>query len=151
MNEKQIRELLIKPILTEMKMYSKEAEDLVWGTGQQESHWDYIRQVGVKDGVGAYGVMQIELKTYEFLTQYIHRKGGRLLKLFNKYRNESLMITEDLISNLALNIFLCRVLYWTKPEAIPSDLDGQAKYWKKYYNTIHGAGTPGEYIRNYEA
>ena len=44
-------------------------------------------------------------------------------------------LTKPLYSGLAARLFL-----GNKPEAIPADLTGQAKYWKKYYNTASGAG-----------
>ena len=36
---------------------------------------------------------------------------------------------------------LARVYLLTKPEKIPPDMEDQAKYWKKHYNTEAGSGT----------
>lgn len=39
-----------------------------------------------------------------------------------------------------------RLLLSTKPSAIPEDINKQAEYWKKNYNTSAGAGTPEHFI-----
>jgi hypothetical protein len=31
-----------------------------------------------------------------------------------------------------------------------NDIAGMARYWKRYYNTVHGKGTEAEFIKNYE-
>lgn len=41
-----------------------------------------------------------------------------------------------LYSGIAARLFLLNI-----PESIPCDIDGQARYWKRYYNTQAGAGT----------
>lgn len=46
---------------------------------------------------------------------------------------------------------LARVLYLSFAEPIPDDLEGQARYWKKYYNTPAGAGTVEHYLSQWEA
>ena len=45
-----------------------------------------------------------------------------------------------------LQAVLCRMYYLGIKERIPSTLEGRAKYWKKYYNSELGAGTPEKYI-----
>ncbi len=45
---------------------------------------------------------------------------------------------------------LARVQYLTFPERIPDTLEGQAAYWKKYYNTSAGAGTVWHYLSQWE-
>ena len=44
-------------------------------------------------------------------------------------------------SGLAARLFLSNI-----PEAIPCELDEQARYWKKYYNTEAGKGTVQRFI-----
>ena len=47
------------------------------------------------------------------------------------------------ISNIALQAAFARLHYLRVPEKLPKadDLEGQAKYWKKYYNSDLGKGT----------
>jgi len=44
------------------------------------------------------------------------------------------------------NGIAARLLLGNKPGKIPTDLDGQAKYWKKYYNTGSGKGGEQDFI-----
>ncbi len=44
---------------------------------------------------------------------------------------------------------LARLIYYSKPGKIPNDINGQAAYWKKYYNTYGGAGTTSEYLEKW--
>ena len=55
---------------------------------------------------------------------------------------------ERLVYDLRYGAMIARLLFWRHPEPIPTDLEGQAHYWKRYYNTPLGAGTPSEYIAN---
>ena len=41
--QKQIRNLIYR-VLSDINMYSQEAEDLVFGTGLIESNYDYLKQ-----------------------------------------------------------------------------------------------------------
>ena len=63
-------------------------------------------------------------------------------KLFSLGFNDSDM-NFCLISNVAIQVALCRLHYRRVPSALPkiTDLEGQAKYWKKYYNSHLGKGT----------
>ena len=51
--------------------------------------------------------------------------------------------------NPVLSILFARLKYKLIAEEIPHDLEGQARYWKKYYNTEAGKGTVEEYKQNY--
>lgn len=50
-----------------------------------------------------------------------------------------------------LQAILCRMYYLGVKEAIPATLEGRASYWKKYYNSELGAGTPEKYIARVKA
>ena len=52
-------------------------------------------------------------------------------------------LRKPLYSGLAARLFLVKI-----PAAIPSDLPGQAAYWKLYYNTVAGKGTESKFIRD---
>ncbi|HSX49920.1 MAG TPA: hypothetical protein VLF09_03120 [Cellvibrio sp.] len=53
---------------------------------------------------------------------------------------------DDLNLSPLLAAVVARLHYKLKPEPIPLTLVGRAAYWKKYYNTSLGKGTPAEYI-----
>jgi hypothetical protein len=56
---------------------------------------------------------------------------------------------EQLEWDLQASIIMARIKHFSCPGAIPTDLTGQAAYWKKYYNTALGTGTIDEYLANY--
>lgn len=51
---------------------------------------------------------------------------------------------EDLRKPLFSGVF-ARIRLYLVPAAIPNDIDGQAAYWKKYYNSAEGKGTVGDF------
>ncbi|MDR2457518.1 MAG: hypothetical protein LBD41_03455, partial [Clostridiales Family XIII bacterium] len=44
------------------------------------------------------------------------------------------------------SVIFARLYYLTMPGAIPSSIQARAEYWKKYYNSVLGAGTITHYI-----
>ena len=61
---------------------------------------------------------------------------------------ESTLNYEILAYSPLLAMVFARLFLKLIPEEFPGTLEGRAKYWKKYYNTEAGAGTPEEYIEN---
>ena len=55
-------------------------------------------------------------------------------------------LRKPLFSALAARLKLSNV-----PASIPSDLEGQASYWKKYYNSSEGAGDAPKFIKDVNA
>ena len=49
----------------------------------------------------------------------------------------------------AYSAMAARLLLSNIPEAIPTSLEGQAKYWKKYYNTGSGKGSAEEFMERW--
>ena len=61
-------------------------------------------------------------------------------KIYNAKKSAS--TEENLLTyDLEFQVVLARVHLLRFSEALPSDMLGQAKYWKKYWNTSLGAGT----------
>ena len=58
----------------------------------------------------------------------------------------SLVEWEHLRYNTFLSLLFCRLHYLPLAETIPETVENRAKYWKKYYNTVNGKGTPEHYI-----
>ena len=52
------------------------------------------------------------------------------------------------MSNIALQVAFCRLKYRRDKYPLPkaSDLEGQAKYWKRVYNSKLGKGTVKHFI-----
>ena len=145
MNNNQLRVFVIKPVLVSLDMYSQEAEDLVAGTIAQESRMGhYIHQVGGP----ALGICQMEPATHKDIWENFISYRKDLSERLNGICFD--MSESDMIWNLKYAVTMCRIHYYRKPGAIPLDVEGQAEYWKRHYNTEQGKGTVEEYIDNYE-
>jgi len=141
----QFRDYVIEPTLEDLGMLSTSAVELVLGTALQESHLTYIKQLG--EGP-ALGVCQMEPNTHD-----------DIWKNFLTYRNvlsDAVLDIggpepQELIWNLKYSVAMCRVHYRRVRSPLPQagDVEGQAQYWKTYYNTELGKGTTQEYIDNW--
>jgi len=142
----QVRSLVIRPALEAINLWSHAAEELVLGTGLQESRLKYIKQLGRGP---ALGLFQMEPRTHnDIWVNWLSRRPeiSAPLRCLAHKPGPDAMVT-DLLYAAAM----CRVHYRRVPAALPSagDFEGQAAYWKKYYNTIYGAGTEEEYLENW--
>lgn len=101
-------------------------------------------------GAGA-GVPQIDEGTFNWLKKKYadHPIGGKISQAFNidlgrvNYRELDL-------SPLTALVF-CRLRYWTVTDAIPATRPERAAYWKRWYNSSEGKGSPEEYLERCEA
>lgn len=132
---------LVERTLKEINLYSPAAANLLLGTCAQESSFGtYIKQLGFDTGKGALGVFQMEHPTFDDLQR---RYGDKfpVIKSFTFGQMEW---------DLKAQIIMARIKYYSCPGPIPDDLNGQAKYYKKWYNTELGAATVEEYLTNYD-
>lgn len=151
MNQEQLRNF-IKRTLTKVSpvMATNNAVELLMLTAAQESHLgEYIRQL---NNGPAMGIFQMEPRTHDDICfRYLNRKGelkASILRVSNCREFDSAVLEY----NLAYSTALARAFYRRFPEALPSatDVEGLARYWKKYWNTELGAGTVEEAVENYE-
>lgn len=56
-------------------------------------------------------------------------------------------LSEELQRNPRFAMFLARMIYLGKSTPIPATLGERAAYWKRFYNTIYGAGSAEHYLR----
>ena len=137
--KKQIREI-IEWSLKEMDLYSEDAVDLVYKTGNAETGYKHLKQMG---GGPAIGFWQVEPATLiDILDNYVKYRPNleKGLKSLGFSRND---VETRVMSNIALQVVFCRLKYKRDKYALPliGDLEGQAKYWKRVYNTKLGKGT----------
>ena len=141
---KDLRECVIRPVLQKLDLYSLEAEELMLLTVAQESQMGYyLKQVNGP----ALGIYQIEPATYMDVLRYL-RHRPELRNIVDSLATSS-FDSDELIWNLAYATAIARVKYAMIPEAIPLTLEGQARYYKQYYNTLLGKATEDEAIKNY--
>ena len=146
MNKEQLKDL-VERVLIGIGLYTPDAANLILGTIAQESGFGtYIKQIKGP----ALGICQIEPFTFEdILNNFLVYKPTLKAKIrgaCNIYELRS----ESLVYNLAFSIAMCRMFYLRISEALPTNMEGYAKYWKTYYNTHLGKGTEQEFINNYK-
>lgn len=148
---KHLREHVVGPALVAIEAWSQAAENLVMGTAAQESHLEYLVQLGSGPAVG---IFQMEPATYnDIWVNYLEYKPDLAARIRTAVAtNQGTPPAERMIWDLRYAAILCRVHYLRKPGALPSaaDIPGLAAYWKKHYNTPLGAGTEAEFIKNYD-
>lgn len=142
----QLRVDIVRPTLHAIELHSYDAENLILGTIAQESAGGrYLRQL---DGGPALGVCQMEPATFgdiwENYLAYRTRLATRLGQFIEGNHKASHMV-----GNLPYAVAMCRVHYLRVPAAMPTDVEGYARYWKRYYNTPLGKGTEAEFVHNY--
>lgn len=102
------------------------------GIAAVESRLRLLRQVG---GGPALGLWQIEPATHDDLL-------ASWLDTRPEVRSRVLSLRAEAPA---------RLLIWRAPARLPraTDVPGQAKVWKQYYNTAGGAGTEEKYIHSF--
>ena len=139
---------LIASVLKELNLHSDNAVNLLIGTAAQESHLGrYRKQLG---GGPALGIFQMEPATFDDIVKNYLRYKPELAARIERVARISRFKAEDLENTSLLATCMARVHYLRVREAIPSDLEGWARYWKRYYNTPLGKGTEEEFIANYK-
>lgn len=147
MEKKKLKEL-ITSVLKELNLYSGDAVNLLMGTAAQESHLGkYRKQLG---GGPALGIFQMEPATFNDIVNNYLRYKPELASRIERVARISRFKAEDIENNDLLAICMARVHYLRVREAIPFDLEGWARYWKRYFNTPLGKGTEEEFIANYK-
>lgn len=160
MNAGQLRTYVVQPALKAIGLWNPVAENLVYGTGSQESgRWTWIDQTTPGPGP-AYGPWQMEEETFNThmlkLKAYALHEDSKykdLLAKVNSLRigDHSLGI-QELHGNWFFAAAMCRIHYLLRSPALPDDpenIEELARFWKQYYNTSHGKGTVAEFIGNY--
>lgn len=141
MNLEQLRELVIRPALKHIDLWSAAAENLVLGTALVESKAEYIHQVRGP----ALGLWQMEPATHDDIWANYLRYQHELTDKLDELTTPAAIThgAQELIGNLYYGAAMCRILYRRVREPLPSerDAEGMARYWKRFYNTELGAGT----------
>ena len=137
--KKQIRNI-IEWSLKEMGLYSEDAVDLVYKTGNAETGYRHLKQMG---GGPAIGFWQVEPATLiDIMDNYVNYRPELLKGLISLGYNQSHIETR-VMGNIALQAVFCRLKYKRDKYPLPKsdDLKAQAEYWKRVYNTRLGKGT----------
>jgi hypothetical protein len=147
-NKAQLRGL-ITDVLKEADLYSRSAVELLMLTAAVESKLGtYIEQITGP----ALGIFQMEPNTEgDIWEHYLDYKPG-LADIVKGFSGNFINPELDLKANLTYQIIMARIHYLRIPEPLPDadDVEGLARYWKKYYNTHLGKGTVEKAIKSYK-
>ena len=149
-NASDLRQLVIRPTLRHIGLWSESAENLLMGTAAQETLLGrYLKQI---NGV-ALGLFQMEPATHEDLYDNYLFYHADLEDVIHGLLAPRVRMLDQLVWNLAYATACCRIQYYRFPEPLPAahDIDGLAMYWKTRWNTVEGKGTVEEFVKNYTA
>lgn len=146
----QLREVIIRPVLSAIGLYSDEAINLLLGTAAVETQLGrYIVQPDGRLFEGGIGIYQCDIPTYnDIWTRYIAASAAMKARI-QLYVGYSLKPpAQRLASDLILATIICRLHYIRVSQALPvaTDIVGMAAYWKKWYRPD---GTIDEFVKNY--
>jgi len=120
----------------------KYARCLLREIAHAETGMGTIRDTTVGCGMG---LVQFDEIGFDDVKSRTRTKHKRLIKkCFSIDINE--VVWEDLRYSPLLGFLFCRLKFKLIPAAIPNTMNGRSHYWKKYYNTSAGKGTPKHYM-----
>ena len=124
----------IRPTLIDLNGHSPQTEKLLLGTAIQESRLEYREQIG---GGPALGLFQMEPKTHDdiwdnYLKYHKELKENveKTLSTPDADKHEELKNNDKYAAAMAYVHYKRQA--GRKGEVIPTDADGQAKFWKKH-------------------
>lgn len=149
MSPEELRRHVIYPLLEELDpSWSIASMELLLGTAIAESGLRALKQRGGP----ALGLWQMEPATHDDIVHnYLDYRGELRNKVL--FATASIGFNSDyLVFNLRYACAFARIHYMRVPEPLPreNDIEGQARYWKKYYNTEAGKGTVKHYLKEWE-
>ncbi len=140
---------VIRPVLTEIGLHSPAAEQLLLGTAIQESDLVHRRQLGGGPGRGYY---QMEPNTHNDIWEnYLRYRGQHAAKIMALLPRPDADKIAELENNDRYATGMARIHYLRVPASLPqeNDIQAMANYWKQYYNTPLGAGTPEQFVEKW--
>jgi len=157
---RQLRLQVVEPVLRAIGMGGEAAIRLMLGTAAVESRLRYLAQVG---GGPALGIYQMEPATArDIVGRYLDQRQDIASRLSDalapcapaprgwRHMPDGALCFR-LAADLAFATALARVRYFWVPEPLPdaSDVPAIARYWKRHFNTLGGAGTEAKFIDAY--
>lgn len=139
---------IIRSALQSLGLWSQAAEDLVLGTGAQESQYKYTQQLGHGPALGYW---QMETATHDDCWNNFLKYRPALAEDVKAFLNGTPVSASALVDNVPYAAAMCRVRYYRVSAPLPAagDVEGYARYWKSWYNSSAGAGTVDEFIANW--
>lgn len=146
----QFRSLIVEPVLSKLRLYSKSAEELLIFTCAAESlGGTYLQQVKGP----ALGVYQMEPNTYsDIWANYIRARSQLATLMAMHFGCNKIPEVERLIYDLHFATAMTRIYYLRMPGNLPEvkDTEGMWNYYKKHYNTEKGKAQKENSIKKYQ-
>lgn len=146
----QLRQIIIKPALIDLVMFTDDAMELLVFTCATESMGGtYLKQVKGP----ALGIYQMEPATYNDIWQnYIKNNNSISLMLATNFGIHTMPDEDRLIYDLRFASAMARLHYARIPEKLPmaADTIGIWNYYKRNYNTAMGAADVHSAIAKYQ-
>lgn len=147
------RELIVRPALIAIGLWSEAAEILVTGTALQESGLRFLHQIKGP----ALGFFQMEPATHDdawknFIRSALLVRVDALIA--DGVARASTPDAFHMVGNAYYAAAMCRIHYARAPQPLPSDeadLAAFGAYWKAHYNTALGDGSAAEWVVSYRA
>ena len=139
---------IIRTACVTIGMYSLAAEDLLLGTAATESLLGYYdKQINGP----ALGLYQMEPSTLSDIYFNYLSTRPTLLQTINQATATTGPDLDHLRFDPIYSTIMARIHYKRVKANLPAanDLISQAKYWKVYYNTALGKGTPEKFVQDY--
>jgi len=140
---------IIRPAIVAIDLDGPDAEQLLLGTALQESTLRNDQQAG---GGPALGYFQMEPEDHDDIwANFLAGRKDLSARVWTLLPARVQPSANQLIPYPHYAAAMCRVHYLRVPAPIPTDLAGQAAYYKAHYNTPAGAATVAEYLANWHA
>jgi len=146
----QFRSLIVEPVLSTLRVYSKNAEEILVFTCAAESlGGTYLQQV---KGT-ALGIYQMEPNTYtDIWVNYIRARNQLATLMSLHFGCNKIPMIDRLVYDLHFATAMARIHYLRMPGNLPDagDVQGMWEYYKKYYNTEQGKAKMEATIKKYQ-
>lgn len=147
MDVSQFRVEIIRPTTKALGMWSPASESQLLGTAVHESGGlRYIRQLEGGPALSFYG---IEPRTHDDLFENFLRYRPDLYRAVLRLTDAAAPSKDALLHDMRYATAIARLIYFRDKLPIPEDLEGQAAYWKRVWNTVEGRGTEAQYLENW--
>lgn len=152
MDVRQFRELVVRPTIRALDLWSENAEELLVATACHESAGlRYIKQVRGP----ALSFYQIEPATArDVIERWLPKQHSTLrerVQIISEFRPGDL-IEPRLMCDMRFATVVARLFYWRVPAELPpaDDVPAMAIFWGKYYQTKNDPIKIAQFVRNYE-
>ncbi len=149
-NLSQFRKSIIVPALSDLQMYSDEAEELLVFTAATESLGGTLLTQVKGPALGAY---QMEPNTYtDIWTNFIRYKSNIVSILALNFDAGKIPSPNRMVYDLRFATAMARIHYFRVQEPLPPKDDVQAiwEYYKAHYNTPLGKAKKDKCIADYQ-